>query len=164
MRVLRIGDSALPFTVAYDVAGGTATEGTDFKPFRGVLDFTSGEKEKLLTLETLDNGLLDKVEPKSVRVRLSNPSNGVGLGLPTPPYDSPSIDVTLSITDNEFSASNPDLSFRPQIYDSVVAYAVQSDGKILVGGWWFWSVNGVERLGLARLNADGSIDSSSAEI
>jgi hypothetical protein len=50
MRVLRIGDIAVPFTVAYEVAGGTATEGRDFKPFKGVLDFTSHHEHASLML------------------------------------------------------------------------------------------------------------------
>jgi uncharacterized delta-60 repeat protein len=39
----------------------------------------------------------------------------------------------------------------------VGSVVVQADGKILIGGG-FKSVNGVSRLGLARLNADGSLD------
>ncbi len=35
--------------------------------------------------------------------------------------------------------------------------ALQSDGKVLVGGW-FSTVNGVTRHGFARLNPDGSVD------
>jgi uncharacterized delta-60 repeat protein len=39
------------------------------------------------------------------------------------------------------------------------AIAVQDDGKILIGGW-FSSFNGVSRNGIARLNADGTLDQS----
>jgi len=39
----------------------------------------------------------------------------------------------------------------------VNAVAVQSDGKVLIGGY-FSSVNGVTRLRIARLNGDGSLD------
>lgn len=41
----------------------------------------------------------------------------------------------------------------------VLALAVQKDGKIVVGGW-FGKVNGVARRHVARLNPDGSLDSS----
>ena len=37
--------------------------------------------------------------------------------------------------------------------------AVQPDGRILIGGL-FWSYNGITRNGLARLNADGSLDNT----
>jgi uncharacterized delta-60 repeat protein len=41
--------------------------------------------------------------------------------------------------------------------DQVLCIALQSDGKILIGGY-FTSINGVTRKGLARLNPDGSLD------
>jgi uncharacterized delta-60 repeat protein len=43
--------------------------------------------------------------------------------------------------------------------DWVVATAVQSDGKILIGGA-FTTYNGTNRSGIARLNTDGSLDTS----
>lgn len=43
--------------------------------------------------------------------------------------------------------------------DGVVAIAVQADGKILIGGY-FEKVNGVTHNHIARLNADGSLDTS----
>jgi uncharacterized delta-60 repeat protein len=42
-------------------------------------------------------------------------------------------------------------------YGRVNAVALQSDGKVLIGGE-FSTVNGVNRLGIARLNRDGSLD------
>lgn len=42
---------------------------------------------------------------------------------------------------------------------NVMAIAVQSDGQILIGGA-FTTYNGVARSGIARLNADGSLDTS----
>ncbi|MGB7209328.1 MAG: hypothetical protein WBD27_11755 [Pyrinomonadaceae bacterium] len=41
----------------------------------------------------------------------------------------------------------------------VTDIALQSDGRIVIGGG-FWSVNGVEKYHMARLNADGSLDNS----
>ena len=54
-----------------------------------------------------------------------------------------------------------DLGFNPGTGADgrVPALAVQSDGKVLIGGW-FTSVNGVSRNRVARLNADGSVDST----
>ena len=42
---------------------------------------------------------------------------------------------------------------------TVTALALQTDGKILLGGW-LPHVNGTPRQGIARLNADGSLDES----
>ncbi|MDW8216285.1 MAG: delta-60 repeat domain-containing protein [Acidobacteriota bacterium] len=41
----------------------------------------------------------------------------------------------------------------------VEAVVVQPDGKVVLGGW-FTRVNGVARSGIARLNADGTLDTS----
>ncbi len=46
-------------------------------------------------------------------------------------------------------------------YARVYAVAVQADGKIVIGGW-FYSVNGMSRRGIARLNANGSLDTTFA--
>jgi uncharacterized delta-60 repeat protein len=53
----------------------------------------------------------------------------------------------------------PDPTFNPAAYadNSVEAVAVQSDGKVILGGS-FTQVNGVTRNRLARLNADGTLD------
>jgi len=42
---------------------------------------------------------------------------------------------------------------------SVLAIAIQSDGKIVIGGF-FTTVNGTTRVGAARLNVDGTVDMS----
>lgn len=54
-----------------------------------------------------------------------------------------------------------DISFNPGVGadDDVHAIVLQADGKIVIGGA-FATVNGVSRRGIARLNADGSVDGS----
>jgi uncharacterized delta-60 repeat protein len=54
-----------------------------------------------------------------------------------------------------------DLSFNPGdgVNSGVLALALQPDGKVLIGGY-FSQVNGVSHHGIARLNADGSVDST----
>ena len=49
--------------------------------------------------------------------------------------------------------------FNPSANGSVYAIAQQDDGKVLIGGT-FTTVNGTARNGIARLNADGSLDTS----
>ncbi len=63
----------------------------------------------------------------------------------------------------------PDLTFNPGgsgvanspggVVGSVWAVAIQADGKILIGGY-FKTYNGTPRNSIARLNADGSLDTS----
>jgi len=50
-------------------------------------------------------------------------------------------------------------SFSATTDGEVYAVIVQPNGKILIGGW-FTAVNGQARTGLARLNQDGSLDTS----
>src|SRR5437867_13312964 len=52
-----------------------------------------------------------------------------------------------------------DLNFTPSANGTVYASAVQSDGKIVIGGS-FTIVNGVARTNLARLNSDGTLDTA----
>src|SRR5207245_922133 len=58
-----------------------------------------------------------------------------------------------------------DLSFDPgpstanSIIPNVLAVCVQPDGKVLIGGE-FSNIDGVGRAGIARLNANGSLDTS----
>lgn len=72
--------------------------------------------------------------------------------------------ATATRTVTVLAAGGVDPSFAPAIggsFDSspteVLATAVQPDGKTIIGGN-FTSVNGTPRRGIARLNADGSLD------
>lgn len=53
-----------------------------------------------------------------------------------------------------------DMGFDPGIgpNGSIVAMALQPDGKIIIGGY-FYLFNGLSKVGLARMNPDGSLDS-----
>ena len=59
------------------------------------------------------------------------------------------------------AAGDVDLSFNPSLSANAYVFAVtvQPDGKVLVGGQ-FTAVNGTSRNNIARLNANGSLDSS----
>ncbi len=48
-------------------------------------------------------------------------------------------------------------SFNPDVNDNIFSTAIQSDGKILLGGN-FTTVGGVTRNRIARLNSDGTLD------
>src|SRR6478672_10793925 len=59
------------------------------------------------------------------------------------------------------SAGSLDLSFHPAINSGADIYAVtlQTNGQILVGGS-FTTVEGLDRVNVARLNPDGTLDPS----
>jgi uncharacterized delta-60 repeat protein len=54
-----------------------------------------------------------------------------------------------------------DPNFNPGADSTVLALALQGDGKVVIGGG-FTAVNGIPRNRIARLNADGSLDASFA--
>ena len=57
-----------------------------------------------------------------------------------------------------FALGGPlDAAFNADTYDEVHDIAIQPDGKILIGGY-LYSVRGTLREGIARLNADGTVD------
>lgn len=61
--------------------------------------------------------------------------------------------------DNTFSTGTGPTPDNFNFVTSINAVAIQADGKILVGGQ-FGSFNGAVRIGLVRLNSDGSVDTS----
>ena len=70
------------------------------------------------------------------------------------------ISITLSFS--ALNAAAPlDDSLNTTLNGSVSSLALQSDGKIIIGGG-FTTVNGAAKSYLARLNADGSLDDSFA--
>jgi uncharacterized delta-60 repeat protein len=61
--------------------------------------------------------------------------------------------------DSDFQNGLSGASAETKPYGSVFSMAVQSDGKVVIGGQ-FTAVNDVSRNHIARLNADGTLDSS----
>lgn len=58
------------------------------------------------------------------------------------------------------SDGSPDINFNawPELYAIISSFALQPDGKVLVGGQW--SITGNTNNGIVRLNSDGSLDNS----
>lgn len=61
--------------------------------------------------------------------------------------------------DGTFDTSFANQNLPSRFGDSIIALAIQPDGKILIGGA-FLSVSGQPRRNVARLNADGTLDAS----
>jgi uncharacterized delta-60 repeat protein len=60
--------------------------------------------------------------------------------------------------DLTFNANGVNFGEGPDNY--IQSSAIQSDGKIIIGGPWFSSYNGITRNRLARINSDGSLDTT----
>jgi uncharacterized delta-60 repeat protein len=67
--------------------------------------------------------------------------------------------VSVDYATSPVGANSLDATFTPSANDFVNGMAVQSDGKIIIGGF-FTQINGTPRNYLTRLNPDGSLDSS----
>ncbi|MBL9135323.1 MAG: PKD domain-containing protein, partial [Verrucomicrobiales bacterium] len=173
--VRRIGSALMPVSLNYATFSGTATAGEDFTSASGTLAFLGnryetltngtgevvfrpGETNRVIAVSILNDSLGEPDE--TFEIRLSNPRV-------TPPFLvapfvalGASSNVTVVIRDNE-TPGRVDDQFQPGLgADATVrTLALQSDGKILVGGD-FERFDGVVMPGLARLHADGFVDRS----
>src|SRR6185436_18193260 len=78
-------------TVDYEAFSGTATEGDDFEPASGTLEFEAGETEKIIMVPIFDDALPEGNETLSVM--LANVTGGAVLGSLT--------NATLPVLDDE---------------------------------------------------------------
>lgn len=104
------------------------------------------------TLDTsFDSGLLINGYVACINL-LANGSVLLGGGI-SAGNNSRMVQLTANGTlDTSFNVGNT-------INSELLAAAVQGDGKIVIGGY-FSTINGVSRVGIARLNANGSLDTS----
>jgi uncharacterized delta-60 repeat protein len=149
ITLLRNGDTSAPLSVDFAEGTGSATAGIDFDPVRLTVIFAPLEVTETVSIPVLDNSRVDG--NRSVSLILTNPSAGAVLA-----HNS----ATLTIRDNEYP-SLVDPSFDPGLGadGAVASVAIQVDGKILIAGD-FTHVAAVARPYLARLNANGSLDTS----
>ena len=151
ITVQRSGDTNSIVSVDYSTVDGTAKAGIDYVATSGTLTFALAESSKTFSITVLDNGRVDG--NRTVALRLSNPLGAIlSADSVRPPL------ATLTILDNE-SPVMVDTSFRASIDGFVAAALVQADGRIIVAGR-FSKVDGINRCGIARLKADGSLDES----
>ena len=79
ITVVRTGGAVGAASVNYSTENALATAGQDYTAASGILNFASGETSKTFTIALRDDGLVEGTE--TIRLRLSSPSGGAGLGL-----------------------------------------------------------------------------------
>ena len=94
LKVIRSGNVQEPVTVQYKSVSGTANEGEDFVAVSGELNFETGGSEAMITVNLLEDGLVEGNE--SFAIELTSEAEGIDLGGRT------SIEVV--VIDNESSA------------------------------------------------------------
>jgi uncharacterized delta-60 repeat protein/uncharacterized repeat protein (TIGR01451 family) len=134
------------------VGGGTAVPGSDYVATNGTLVFADGETNKAFLVPIIDDFVVDV--NKTVNLILSNPTGGAST-------NGQIIAATLTISENEQQAGSIDASFggigaNAQVY----AVLVQTNANKLFAAGDFTSFNGLPRRRVARLNANGSLDTS----
>ncbi|HEV2693744.1 MAG TPA: Calx-beta domain-containing protein, partial [Verrucomicrobiae bacterium] len=150
--VIRTGGSAQTVTVNYTTAdAGSAQAGINYTYTTNTLTFTNGEVSKFITVPIIDDGTSDGL--LYFNVALTGPTGGATVGTPGTAVvniiDSSSINEPPGPVDVTYNASG--------FNNSVYALALQSNNKLVVAGD-FTLANGVPRQRVARLNADGSLD------
>ncbi|MDR3456204.1 MAG: Calx-beta domain-containing protein [Verrucomicrobiae bacterium] len=149
--VVRTGGSAGTATVDFSTTDGTATAPGNYTATNGTLTFTNGEVGKFIRVPVIDDGTADGL--LSLTLNLANVTGGATLGNPTNAV----VNIIDTLTVNEPPGSG-DVTYNATGFnDSVYTLALQSNNKLLVGGD-FTLANGVPRQRIARLNADGTLD------
>lgn len=154
VTVQRTAGIAQSVTVNFAAAGGNASPGFDYTPTNGVLAFAPGEITKSFAVPIINNLFPDG--NRFIGLILSNASPAASLGFPQT--------AQLNIIDDESfnePAGSPDtaLDANAGFNGDVFALALQTNGMILVAGD-FTQANNIARNRLARLNPDGSIDTT----
>jgi uncharacterized delta-60 repeat protein/uncharacterized repeat protein (TIGR01451 family) len=154
VTVQRTAGIAQSVTVNFAAVGGTASPGFDYTPTNGVLVFAPGEISKSFVVPIFDNSFKDG--NRFIGLILSNATPAASLGFPQV--------AQLNIIDDETyfqPAGSPDSTLDPSagFNGDVFALALQTNNMILAAGD-FTLANSLARNRLARLNPDGSIDTT----
>jgi uncharacterized delta-60 repeat protein len=151
VTVLRTNGSTGVITVDYATVAATALAGNDYTSQSGTLIFVEGQTSQSIVVPILDDASVEGDEVFAVQI--FNPGGGTIISGPT--------NVFVTIVDEETGPGSLDRTFDPGLgaNDLVRSVAVQTDGKLVVGGA-FTLFNGTNHNYLARLLADGAVDAS----
>jgi uncharacterized delta-60 repeat protein len=156
ITVIRTGGDAGSVSVNFtNTPGPHTTPGYNYVATNGLLTFAAGQIAASFNVSILSDGIKDPTNGFYFNVTLSNPTNAT-LGSP--------INAAVNIVDVDsytFPPGSPDTLFSPGVgmNGDVLALALQSGGQILAGGS-FTTVNHVTRMYVARLNTNGSLDTT----
>ena len=151
ITLIRAGSLVGDVTITLSTSNLTAAAGYDYAGFTNLITFTNGESFKTVFLPLVsDDGEPEFTE--TLLLRLGAPGT-VGASLPST--------AVLSITDNDPGPGQADGRFDPGAGAGrfVRALALQTDGRLLVGGAFTNFANSNLNF-LARLDTNGVVDSS----
>jgi uncharacterized delta-60 repeat protein/uncharacterized repeat protein (TIGR01451 family) len=148
ITVLRTNGNLGAASVDYAAVAGTAVAGVNFAAVTGTLSYTNGQTSAVLVVPIFEQQGADL--NKTVELSLFNPTNA-SLGAIT--------NAELTILESQSVAGSVNFAFNPDLNGPVDAVYVQTntDNKIVIAGS-FTMAAGIPRQGMARLNANGSLD------
>ena len=155
LTVLRTGGITGTDTVQFATGDASAHASVNYVPTNGVLTFLPGQTARSFRVYVLDDGVVDPPPANFYfNVALSNPTNGV--------LAAPAV-AQVHLLDAESYNQPPgsgDATFLSDGMDGdVLALAQNSLGQIVAGGN-FTAVGPTARSRIARLNPDGSLDTT----
>ena len=150
--IVRTGGSAQSLTVSYYTVDGTALAGVNYSAVTNTVTFTNGQVAAFFNVPVIDDGVSAGL--KSLTLALAGATNTLGV---------PST-ATLNIIDSESVNETPGsadttYSSLAGFNDNVYTLTLVGTNQLLVGGD-FTMADGVARNRVARLNPDGTLDSS----
>lgn len=151
IEVRRLGNTSSAVTVDYAALNGTATA-ADYVGAAGKLVFGPGDSKKTFSVSIKQDDLIE--DDETIQLSPANPSGSAVLGGIRR--------ATLVIVNDDRRPTDfgtVDMSGMTGANGVVYDILLQPDGKWLVGGE-LSAIGSVARLRLARLNANGSVDSS----
>jgi uncharacterized delta-60 repeat protein len=153
ITVVRTGGTAGPVSVNFTTRDGSNTSSNvNYAATSGVLTFAANQTAASFNV-SITNDLVQDPASFYFNVTLSNPTN-TQLGSPTN-----AMVYILDVQSHDQPPGSPDGTFTAGMNGDVLALALQTNGQILAGGN-FTFVNGTPENSIARLNADGSLDSA----
>ena len=129
----------------------------DGKILFGGLTSTNGLVKQLNSNGTLD--ITFNTSQFSPRVNTISLTSGGKIFVGSSLFNSFNTTSSAAFLFNADGSQDTSFNFSPTAESSISTIAVQPDGKILIGGT-FNKVNGTNREGIARLNSDGTLDTS----
>ena len=154
ITVLRTGGIAAPISVTFYTSDGpNAVNKINYFGFTNTLNFAANQIATNVTVTVTNIGLREGTNAFYFNVHLTNAVNAT-MGLLS--------NAVVNILDANYYTWTPgslDGTFSPAMNGDVLALALQTNGQILAGGA-FTYVNGFPENSVARLNSNGTVDSS----
>jgi uncharacterized delta-60 repeat protein len=157
--VIRTGGSVGTITLSNYTSDGTALAGINYSNVNVALTFTNGQIAQYLSVPIIDDGTNDGLESFTISLTNAFPANSLGT----------ISNATINIIDTEQGTNFPSVNETPgsvdETYDTLglnntaYALALQPNNQLLVGGDFTYA-DGVPRQRIARLNSNGTLDST----